>query len=181
MNLYKKHGNKTLVCFFIGLFSPILTIIIKPRNYGLYIVNHTFPKSFIGQMQMIISESILIIGFIIALITSFFLFRQGMKRKYLLLLCPVLVFANPLQQVLYLEPLDTYLNNQLWDKAKGLDVIGMNSKQVVKIFGNPDNVRSNGARNRILEYKPLPGYWMGSHFQIFFIDEKVTGYEANDD
>jgi hypothetical protein len=180
VHLNNKRG-KILIWFFIGLFSPILTLIIKPKNYGLYIVNHTLPNTLIGKMQMIISESILIIGFILALITSFFLFRQGMKRKYLLLLCPLLVLANPLQQVLYLEPLDTYLNNQLWDKAKEHHVIGMNLKQVVKIFGNPDNVRMHGAQNRIWEYKPLPGYWMGSHFQIFFIDEKVTGYEANDD
>jgi hypothetical protein len=180
MNFYKQN-SKIIIWFFIGLFSPILTLIIKPKNYGLFIVNKTFPHSLIGQMQMIISEFILIIGFIMALTTSFLLFRQGMKSKYLLLLCPVLVLASPLQQVLYLEPIDTYLNNQLRLKAKDLEIVGMRSKQVTEVFGNPDKVRASRGGNRIFEYKPLPGYWMGSHFKIFFIDEKVTGYQANDD
>jgi hypothetical protein len=182
MDFYKTiRIKKSMFWFLLGTFSPILTLIIKPNGYGLYILNHSIPNTLTGQVQMIISESILIIGFIISLITSLLLFKQGIKKKSLLFLVPVLVFVNPLQQMIYLEPLDTYLNNQWNAKAKRLKITDMTSEQIVKIFGNPDNIRSLGLGNRTLEYKPLPGYWMGSHFQIFLNNKKVTGYEANDD
>jgi hypothetical protein len=30
-------------------------------------------------------------------------------------------------------------------------------------------------------YHVLPFYWMGSKFEVFFVDSKVSSFEANDD
>ena len=30
-------------------------------------------------------------------------------------------------------------------------------------------------------YHVLPFYWMGSKFEVFFVDGKVSSFEANDD
>jgi len=115
--------------------------------------------------------------------------RNGIQyRRNLLivgLFCISLAF-NPLVQAFILEPLDTKRNYDYAKRAQHAALLGKNPSQVEAIFGNPEYTwtqsPSSGETGYICwEYKPLPGYWLGSHFQIFFVNGKVRNFEANDD
>jgi hypothetical protein len=88
--------------------------------------------------------------------------------------------VNPLTQVLILEDLDTSRGSDLARQAREAGLVGMNMNQVSRLFGTPEGVLDN-AVDSTWEYKQLPGYWFGSHFQVFFESGQVVGFEPNDD
>jgi hypothetical protein len=105
------------------------------------------------------------------------------------------ILINPISQVVLLEPLDTHLNYQWYDRAQKMGIVGMTPDEIRHLFGNP--IREWTETPRILnsdekitwqgetytgwEYQPLSWYLLGSRFQVFFVDGRVRNFEANDD
>ncbi|MBL7983917.1 MAG: hypothetical protein JNM91_02915 [Flavobacteriales bacterium] len=56
----------------------------------------------------------------------------------------------------------------------------MDREQARDLLGAPSRVRDYGG-TLTWEYKQIPGYWFGSHFQVFFRAGVVYGVEPNDD
>jgi hypothetical protein len=98
--------------------------------------------------------------------------------------------VNPVMQVFFFEKLDTDRNNSYAEKARQAGIIGKSTAQITSLFGRPESISSYGSfeqNGKLMEgytcweYKPLPGYWLGSHFQVFFRNGIVSSFEANDD
>ena len=100
------------------------------------------------------------------------------------------LLVNPVAQVFIFERLDTERNNSYAETARRVGIIGKTPAQIISLFGKPEGISSYGPFEQdgkwmkgytCWEYKPLPGYWLGSHFQVFFTDGIVSSFEANDD
>jgi len=185
-----------LIVFGIGTLSPILALMVKPANYSFYMFLPGTPDTLIGRSMLLAGDILLVIGFALSLVTALVLAVPGLKRgKYLYFLCPVIVLVNPFQQPIFLESLDTYVNNQWGERAAHLKIVGKTPNEIQRLFGNPTcewtetprtldragKVTWQGETYTGWDYHVLPFYWMGSKFQVFFVDGKVKNFEANDD
>lgn len=193
----KESTTKVLwIAFVIGSLSPILALIVNPPHYSFYMFLPATPETWFGRLRLFAGNSLLVLGFIAALLAGIVLAARGVKQKrYLTLLCPLVVLANPLQQPIFLESLDTHMNYRMRDKAEQLQIIGKTPEEVRQLLGKtyeygPSTPRTidrkgkvtwEGETYRTWEYQPLPFYWLGSRFQVFFVDGKVRNFEANDD
>ena len=93
---------------------------------------------------------------------------------------------NPIAQFAYLEPLDTYLNNQWAERFEQTQLRGKLSEQAVKVFGSIYEVFDlmPYEQDLIWYYRPLSNriYWFASRFEVYVDSQgRVTGYQANDD
>jgi hypothetical protein len=138
-----------------------------------------------------------LIALILPLVPVVFLIvkiRQSSLKSKNVLAFLVLFFLtlliNPYGQYLLLEGWDTSRNYSYALKANNIHIIGKTPSQVKEIFGEPERTwrqetfTYNGKQIQeciCWEYKPLPGYWLGGHFQVFFTDGVVSSFEANDD
>jgi hypothetical protein len=182
--------------FVIGSLSPIFALLVNPRDYPFYMFMPATPGTLWEQFRFFAGNSLLVLGFIVASFAAITLAARGVRqRRYLALLCPLVILANPLQQPIFLESLDTHVNCRMRDRADQLQIIGKTPGQVRRLLGKAHRVRTGAPRTTDLagnvtregetsttwEYKPLPMYWLGSHFQVFFVDGRVKYHEANDD
>ena len=182
--------------FVIGCLSPILALMVKPPHYSFYMFLPATPEVWFERLRLLTADSLLVLGFIVALLAAIGLAVRGARRRrYVALLCPLVVLANPLQQPIFLESLDTHMNYRMRDRAEQLQIIGKTPKEVRQLFGKAHesgpstprtidrdgNLTWQGDTYTTWEYQPLPVYWMGSRFQVFFVDGKVRNFEANDD
>lgn len=111
------------------------------------------------------------------------------------LLALLALLVNPFVQAAFLEPLDTKLNYQWRHRVEQLNIIGKAPEEVRNLLGSPHyewtetphivdregNITWQGETYTGWEWQPIPLYWMGSRFQVFFVDGKVKSFEANDD
>ena len=180
----------------MALFSPIMALFVKPVHYSFYMFLPARPENAIDRVRLITANGILILGSAAAVLGAIVLALRAVRtRRYIGLLCPVLVFLNPFQQPVFFESLDTHYNYQMRDKAEALHIIGKTPSEVRALLGRP--IRKWSESPRVLdgdgkvtwqgepytgwEYQPLPFYWFGSRFQVFFVNGKVRNFEANDD
>ena len=193
----KKSNDKFLwLAFIIGTLSPFLALIVKPQHYSFYMFLPATPETSFEKLQLITGNSLLVFGFMLALLAATFIAVRGArKRNFITLLCPIVVLANPLQQPIFFESLDTRMNYLMRDKAEELQIIGKTPEQVRQLLGKANEYGPNTPKiidpdGKVTweddtyitwEYQPLPFYWLGSRFQVFFVDGKVRNYEANDD
>ena len=91
------------------------------------------------------------------------------------------ILINPISQVLVLEGLDTARGAKLVGRAREAGLVGKGMDDVVRLYGTPAGVAEYSPGTTTWEYKQLPGYWMGSYFQVFIESGKVVGFEPNDD
>ena len=91
------------------------------------------------------------------------------------------VAVNPIAQFFFLEPFDAHRGHVLASEASNSGLVGMNAEQARAMLGTPDSVHHFESGTTLWAYKQVPGYWLGSSFQVFFRDNAVTGFEANDD
>jgi hypothetical protein len=89
--------------------------------------------------------------------------------------------ANPLAQVWLLESTDWDRGLAMAQQAKEQSIKGMGPAEVRKIHGDPSYTYLLGTGTLVWGYKQVPGYWLGSHFQVFLEQDVVTGFQANDD
>ncbi len=185
-----------MIIFITASLSPIFAITVLPPNYSFYMFFPATPNSAFDRFRLTAANAFLILGFAVSLITSIIIVVKGLKgRKYLAVVCPLVVMVNPLQQPVFLESLDTYLNYQWRNRAKAQQIIGKTPVEIVALYGKPIRewseapkvvdrdgmVTWQGEKYTGWEYQPLPFYWCGSRFQIFFVNGKVENFEANDD
>src|SRR5450759_3504955 len=84
--------------FLAALLSPILALLVKPSCYSLYMFFPATPHTAIGRLRSVAGGIILVSGFAVALLVAVTLAWRGLRRKrYLALLCPIVVLANPFQ------------------------------------------------------------------------------------
>ena len=76
-----------------------------------------------------------------------------------------------------------------------MGIVGKTPDEIRHLFGKPSYERTvtprmidrsgkvtwQGETYTGWDYHVLPFYWMGSKFQVFFVDGKVSNFEANDD
>ena len=147
-------------------------------------------------------------GFALTLIVALLLvtplfrrWRSSLTRTrigILISLVVAILILCPFSQPLIFEPLDRPLNDRFRDRAGAAGLtMGMTNEEVKAILGKPDSESSHpapyitdahghetwrGESYEEWDYKPLPLYWMGSKFQVFFDTlGRVSGFEANDD
>lgn len=184
-----KISSKALCAGFIIFFlSPILAVLVKPNNYSFYMFYPATPPTSTEVLTLFLANAILVLGFVGSLISGIVISWRGISQKrYLPSLCLVIVFLNPVQQSIFLEKFDTYMNYRWRDKAIQLKIIGDTPEEIVQIFGRPHiswpgtPIRIDRSGKDRWDYHVLPYYWFGSKFQVFFKDGRVAGYEANDD
>ena len=165
------------VLYVVGCLSPIVALFIKPAHYSFCMFFPATPDTALGRFRLVAGDSVLVGGFVVALASAIALTVLAKGRERLVaFLSLVLSAAHPLQQPIFLEDLDTYLNDRLRDRAEGCQIVGKSREDLLRIFGTPSSTRAN-----TWEYQPLPLYWMGSRFQVFFENGVVRGFEANDD
>ena len=193
----KRPTQKVLwLAFVIGVLSPILALMVKPAHYPFYMFFPATPQTWFGRLQLFAGNSLLVVGFIVAFVAAVYLAVRGVRQgHYLALLCPLVVLANPIQQPIFLESIDTHMNYRWRDKAEQLQIIGKTPEQVRQLLGKAHesapstprtidrdgNVTWQGETYTTWEYQPLPVYWLGSRFQVFFKNGKASSFEANDD
>ena len=109
--------------------------------------------------------------------------RTGFGRRgaYWSVALLVTLAVHPLVQYPFLEPLDARRGDALADHATTAGLLGMTSSCVERLLGSPSYRNDRSLTAMTWGYKQVPGYWLGSHFQVFFEDGKVVGYEPNDD
>jgi hypothetical protein len=99
--------------------------------------------------------------------------------------CSVALLAtlacHPLVQLWVLEPYDEQRGLALSARATEGGLVGMAPAEVRGLLGEPTYVSQLDHDTTCWGYKQLPGYWLGSHFQVFIQRRSVTGFEANDD
>jgi len=99
--------------------------------------------------------------------------------------CSVALLAtlacHPLVQLSVLEPFDEQQGAALAAQATEWGLVGMAPAEVRSLLGEPTYVSQLDHDTTCWGYKQLPGYWFGSHFQVFIARQSVTGFEANDD
>ncbi|MBK9514232.1 MAG: hypothetical protein IPO05_11560 [Flavobacteriales bacterium] len=93
----------------------------------------------------------------------------------------VFVLVDPVTQVFLLEPVDNRRGAAMARMTHAAGIIGMDHTQVRELLGEPTRVHHYQGYEPTWEYKQVPGYWSGSHFQVFFTDGRVHGVEPNDD
>lgn len=109
---------------------------------------------------------------------------RGRTRRRIALSAAFLVATvavNPIAQVFFLEPFDAHRGDVLASEASNAGLVGMSAEQARATLGEPDSVSYIESGTTLWAYKQLPGYWLGSSFQVFLRDDAVTGFEANDD
>jgi hypothetical protein len=184
-----KMSSRTLWAgFIISFLSPILAVLIKPYDYPFYMFYPATPNTNTGVLRLFLANAALVLGFTGSLASGIAITWRGIsQKKYLPALCLIIVFLNPLQQPIFLEKYDTYMNYQWRDKAIRLNIIGKTPEEIVQIFGRPHRLWP-GAPITIdrsgkdgWDYHVLPYYLFGSNFEVFFKDGKVDSFKANDD
>lgn len=165
------------VALAVGLLSPIVALFVIPRDYSFYMFYPATPATAFGRFRLAVGDAVLVIGFVVAVLSSMgLLARENGWRRAAAVFALALVAANPFQQPIFLESLDTHMNYRLRDRAEASMIVGKSPEEVRRVFGSPMSTTTN-----TWEYQPLSMYWMGSRFQVFFADGVVQGYEANDD
>jgi len=107
--------------------------------------------------------------------------RQA-RRVFPLVAAGLLSVAfNPIAQFFFLEPLDERCGNAMAEQARDADLLGKTQSAVVAALGTPDCEYSRAPDRRTWEYKQVPGYWVGSHFKVFFQDGTVHFFDPNND
>ena len=174
-----KSKRKTIlwVILVVACLSPIGALFIKPAHYSFYMFFPATPDSALGLFRLVAGDIALVGGFVVALASAITLtvLAKGWER-FIAFLALVIIAAHPLQQPIFLENLDTYMNYRLRDRAESFQIVGKSKEDIRRIFGTPSSTSAN-----TWEYQPLPIYWMGSRFQVFFENGVVRGFEANDD
>ncbi len=142
---------------------------------------------------MFAGNSLLVVGFVIAMLAAIMLALRGVRQKrYLALLCPVVVLANPLQQPIFLESLDTHINQIMLDNVAELQIIGKTPDEVRQHLGNArehgphaprmldrsGTVTWEGETYTVWEYPALSFYWFGSTIRVVFVDGKVRSFRG---
>ncbi len=189
--------DKTLwTVFTVATLSPILALVVKPAHYSFYMFLPARPDTMPEQLRLIAADIILVAGLIIGLIAAPALAWRGLREKRLLpVICLVVVFANPLHQPIFLESFDTHMNYRWRDRAEEMGIVGKTPDEIRHLLGKPSyewtvtprtidrsgKVTWQGDTYTGWDYHVLPFYWMGSKFQVFFVDGKVRNFEANDD
>jgi hypothetical protein len=192
-----KITDKTLwIVLAVAMLSPILALVVKPAHYSFYMFLPARPDTMPEQLRLIAADIILVAGFIIGLIAAAALAWRGLREKRMLpVICLVVVFANPLHQPIFLESLDTHMNYRWRDRAKEMGIVGKTPDEIRQLLGKPsyewtETPRTIDRSGRVTwqgetytgwDYHVLPFYWMGSNFEVFFVDGKVSNFEANDD
>jgi len=110
--------------------------------------------------------------------------RRRVRTRRRVAVCAAVLLAtltaHPITQLPVLEPLDEQRGHALAAKASAAQLVGMTDEQARALLGTPRSVHHSDGTT-LWAYKQLPGYWLGSSFQVFLRDEAVTGFEANDD
>lgn len=107
--------------------------------------------------------------------------RRGNRPLKLWAMIMVLaILWNPIGQAFMLEPLDNMRGAALNKQSHMAGIIGMDEDRVRALFGEPSRVLVYPGVTT-WEYKQIPGYWLGSYFQVFFKSGAVYGVEPNDD
>lgn len=192
-----KTTDRTLwIVFAVATLSPILALAVKPAHYSFYMFLPATPDTVSEVLRLIAADIILVAGFIIGLIAAAALAWRGLREKRLLrVICLVAPLANPLHQPIFLESLDTRMNYRWRDKAEQMGIVGKTSDEILYLLGKPSyewtetprmidrsgNVTWQGETVTGWDYHVMPFYWLGSKFQVFFVDGKVRNFEANDD
>ncbi len=184
------------IAFTVATLSPIVALAVKPAQYSFYMFLPATPDTLPERLRLIAADIILVAGFIIGLIAAAALAWRGLREKRLLrVICLVVVFANPLHQPIFLESLDTHMNYRWRDRAEQMGIVGKTPDEIRHLLGKPSyewtetprtidrsgKVTWQGEACTGWDYHVLPFYWMGSKFQVFFVDGKVRNFEANDD
>jgi hypothetical protein len=119
----------------------------------------------------------------VALLVSAFRSRSRTTRRIVSLFSLLLVTlaAHPVAQFWVLEPLDQRRGNAMKHQADDSDLVGKTRSEVRATLGSPSVEYSSTPGRETWEYKQVTGYWLGSHFQVFFEQDTVYGYEPNDD
>jgi hypothetical protein len=108
-------------------------------------------------------------------------FRTSTFRKAWLAIVVLSVLANPLLQRVYLEGLDSSRGQAFQARALSLGLVGSSSERALAAFGKPSYTWPLSSGSTIWGYKQVPGYWLGSHFQVSVRDGIITSIEPNDD
>ena len=192
-----KITDRTLwIGFAVATLSPIFALTVMPAHSSFYMFLPATPDTLPEQLRVIAADSILVGGFIVALIAAAALAWRGLReRRFLRVICLGVVFANPLHQPIFLESLDTHINYRWRDKAEQMEIVGRTPDEIRRLLGKPSyewtesprtidrsgKVTWQGETYTGWDYHVLPFYWLGSKFQVFFVDGKVRNFEANDD
>lgn len=173
-----KISDRTLwLAFVAATLSPILALVVKPGGYSFYMFFPATPDTAIGRFRLVAGDAVLVVGFIVAVASAIGLMTQEKGwRRAMAFFALLLVAANPLQQPIFLESLDTHMNYRLRDRAEASKIVGKSKEEVRRLFGTPTSTTAH-----MWEYQPLLIYWFGSRCQVFFAGDIVTGFEANDD
>lgn len=151
-------------------------------------------------------ELIKSIGFVVCLIfiiypiavSIIYSIKKTWDKNKAIIVLSIFIFSlliNPLTQTIFMERYDTKINNEWKDKAVNLKIIGKTKSEIRGLFGAPTkewiespkvidkdgNTKFKGETFIGWKYHVLPYYWLGSSFEIFFVNDKVAGFEANDD
>ncbi len=161
------------VVFAAGLLSPALALAIKPAHYSFYMFDPGTPPTPAMRAALQVADAILVLGCGGAIIAAMWLAVQGVRRRrYGLLLCPVLVLLHPFLQPVFLGPVETRLRHRWFTRAQTLELVGKTPEEVISLLGNPRRV-SRGQGSEIWRYTYLPGYWFGSSAKILFSQGRV--------
>jgi len=184
------------IIFIVASLSPIIAAMVLPSNYSFYMFFPAKPDTVFDRFRLTAGNMVLVFGFGVSLVAAAILVARGFKqRKYLTFICPLVIFFNPLQQPIFLESLDTYLNYKWRDRAQAQNIIGKTPADILALYGKPirewteapkvvdrdGKITWQGEKYTGWEYQPLPFYLCGSRFQVFFVNGKVENFEANDD
>ena len=192
-----KMSDKVLwILFVAATVSPILALSVKPPQHSFYMFLPATPDTATGQWRLIAGNIILVAGFAVGLLASATLAWRGLRKKRpLSALCLIVVLANPFHQPIFLEAIDTRANYRWRDRAEQMGIVGKTPEEIRRLIGKPSyewtetpktidrtgKMTWEGETYTGWDYNVLPFYWMGSKFQIFFVDGKVRNFEANDD
>lgn len=142
-----------------------------------------------SRFEIIISNAVFFLVMAAPLIAGTLLVltvaRRRSRTSARVVWCSVALLAalafNPLFQYLVLEPYDQQRGLALAAHASSASLLGMAATDARGLFGEPSYVWQLDSDTTCWGYKQLPGYWLGSHFQVFLEDQAVVGFEANDD
>lgn len=192
-----KVSDRALWLLFVaGTLSSFAAIVLRPSQYSFYMFLPATPDTTAAHLRLIVGNIVLVAGFVVALSAAATLVWRGLRvKRPLRFLLLVVVFGNPIHQPIFLESLDTHVNNRWRDKAEQLGVVGKTPNEVRQLLGKPsyewtETPRVLDATGKTIwrgetytgwDYHVLPFYWMGSKCQVFFVDGKVRNFEANDD
>jgi len=107
--------------------------------------------------------------------------RQPRRIVALCVLCALAFAVNPAAQVLFLEPLDQRRGNEMARRAHGSELLGKTKAEARAVLGSPHGEYSSTPGKTTWEYKQLTGYWLSSHFKVFFDQDVVYYFGPNND